>query len=107
MKAVSIHGVPVEGYTAWSLMDNFEWSRGYTERFGLHWVNFDSPNKERIPKASSYFYQQLVRHNGYPNLDEVERWESEAMDECKTYTAMALASSSSKSVYSMLLLIII
>ena len=61
LRAIEINNVPVEGYTAWSLMDNFEWSHGYTERFGFHWVNFNSKNRERIPKASSYFYKQMGR----------------------------------------------
>jgi len=60
LRAIEINNVPVEGYTAWSLMDNFEWSHGYTERFGFHWVNFQSKNRERIPKASSYFYKQMA-----------------------------------------------
>merc|ERR1711970_491109 len=91
MQAVVHHGVPVHGYTAWSLMDNFEWGRGYRERFGLHWVNFDSPKRERIPKASSYFYRQIIEANGFPSQYEVGQWEARALDECRTYTAMALA----------------
>lgn len=106
MQAINTHSIPVKGYTAWSLMDNFEWSKGYTERFGLHWVNFDSPHKERIIKASGYFYMQLVRHNGFPNKYEVDKWERQAMDSCKIYTAMAKTSSDVKIGFNLFLLFI-
>merc|ERR1712176_66742 len=91
-RAISEDNVNVEAYTAWSLMDNFEWSRGYTERFGLHWVNFDSPTKERIIKASGYSYNQIIRHNGFPSKSEVDVWEDQALDQCTTFSAMAQAS---------------
>ena len=42
-------GLPIDGYFAWSLMDNFEWAYGYTERFGLIRVDYDT--LERTPKA--------------------------------------------------------
>ena len=51
-------GAPVEGYYAWSLLDNFEWSLGYSKRFGLVYVDFASG--ERIPKDSFWFYRDLV-----------------------------------------------
>ena len=94
MQAVLKYGVPVHAYTSWSLMDNFEWGRGYSERFGLYWVNFESEKRDRIPKASSYFYKHLIEANGFPSAYEVKKWEDKALDECKTYTAMAVASGS-------------
>ena len=52
-------GVPLMGYFAWSLLDNFEWAEGYEQRFGLVWVNFET--QERIPKQSALWYQSLLR----------------------------------------------
>jgi len=46
-------------------MDNFEWTSGYTERFGLHYVNFSDPARPRIPKESALFYSRLIQDNGF------------------------------------------
>jgi beta-glucosidase len=54
-------GYPLMGYFHWSLMDNFEWSCGYTRRFGL--THVDYPTKKRIPKLSFRWYQQVIREN--------------------------------------------
>jgi beta-glucosidase len=54
-------GVPVEGYFAWSLMDNYEWDHGYTQRFGLTWVDY--PTQRRIPKDSAAFYRGVIEAN--------------------------------------------
>ena len=51
-------GVPVVGYFAWSLLDNFEWAHGYARRFGLVYVDY--PTLERIPKSSFYWYRDLI-----------------------------------------------
>ena len=51
-------GAPLKGYFAWSLMDNFEWSFGYSKRFGL--VHVDPLTGARLPKDSYYFYRDLV-----------------------------------------------
>ena len=57
-------GVPVGGYFAWSLLDNFEWTHGYRKRFGLVRVDFDS--QRRTPKRSAYWYRDVVAQGGLP-----------------------------------------
>jgi beta-glucosidase len=51
-------GAPVKGYFVWSLLDNFEWSHGYSKRFGI--VYIDYPTLERVPKDSFYWYRDLI-----------------------------------------------
>ncbi|MGN6798190.1 MAG: GH1 family beta-glucosidase [Gaiellaceae bacterium] len=51
-------GVPLKGYFAWSLLDNFEWAWGYWKRFGLVYVDFAT--LERVPKGSFYWYRDLI-----------------------------------------------
>jgi beta-glucosidase len=54
-------GVPLRGYFAWSLLDNFEWSHGYGRRFGL--VHTDYRTQRRTPKASAHWYGEVARSN--------------------------------------------
>ena len=51
-------GVPVDGYFAWTLLDNFEWTHGYSRRFGLVYVDY--PTLARIPKSSFTWYRDLI-----------------------------------------------
>jgi beta-glucosidase len=51
-------GVKINGYFAWSLMDNFEWAEGYTKRFGLVRVDYDT--QERVIKNSGLAYRNLI-----------------------------------------------
>ena len=55
-------GADVRGYHAWSLLDNFEWSEGYEQRFGLVWVDF--PTGARTPKESAKWYGRVAAENG-------------------------------------------
>jgi beta-glucosidase len=51
-------GVPLRGYFAWSLLDNFEWAWGYWKRFGLIYVDYAT--LDRIPKGSFYWYRDFI-----------------------------------------------
>ena len=55
-------GVDIRGYFQWSIMDNFEWELGYSKRFGLVYVDYDT--LERIPKDSYGWYRDVVRSRG-------------------------------------------
>ncbi len=51
-------GVPALGYFLWSLLDNFEWAEGYSKRFGIVYVDYET--QKRIPKYSAYWYKALI-----------------------------------------------
>jgi beta-glucosidase len=51
-------GAPMKGYFVWSFLDNFEWSLGYSKRFGIVYVDY--PTQERVPKDSFYRYRELI-----------------------------------------------
>ena len=54
-------GVDVRGYFAWSLLDNFEWAMGYTQRFGLVHVDFET--QRRTVKESGRFLGRVAKAN--------------------------------------------
>lgn len=55
-------GVPLAGYFAWSLLDNFEWAEGYAKRFGIIYVDYE--NQKRIIKDSGYWYRDTIAAQG-------------------------------------------
>ncbi len=55
-------GVDLRGYFAWSLLDNFEWNHGFSKRFGI--VHVDYETQRRTPKASARFYSEVIRTRG-------------------------------------------
>lgn len=58
-------GVKLGGYFVWSLLDNFEWAQGYTPRFGIFRVDYDT--LKRIPKESAFMYRDIIQANAVPH----------------------------------------
>ena len=55
-------GVDLRGYMVWSLLDNLEWSHGFSKRFGIVHVNFET--QQRTPKDSARLYAAIIASNG-------------------------------------------
>lgn len=58
----SKEGVVIKSYFGWTFTDNWEWTAGFTDRFGATWVDFDSPEKTRYAKRSAYFLKDFFGH---------------------------------------------
>lgn len=56
-------GVPIRGYHQWSLLDNFEWAEGYSQRFGMVWTDYANGQKRTI-KDSGHWYAGVAQRNG-------------------------------------------
>ena len=54
-------GADIEGYFLWSFIDNFEWANGYTDRFGIVYVDYTT--QKRIPKDSAYWYRNWIEEH--------------------------------------------
>ncbi len=68
---------PVEGYFYWTLVDNFEWERGWTQKFGL-W-SLDLETQARLQRPSGKMYAEICKTNGISS-DTVEKYAPELMD---------------------------
>jgi beta-glucosidase len=60
-------GVDLRGYQVWSLMDNFEWGYGYSKRFGIVYIDFET--QERVLKDSAKWYSELIATRSIPAID--------------------------------------
>ncbi|XP_063932690.1 myrosinase 1-like [Zophobas morio] len=60
LEAIHLDGVNVKAFMAWSLMDNFEWNQGYTVKFGLHYVDFENPERPRSIKQSGEYFKRVI-----------------------------------------------
>ncbi len=63
VRAAMDAGVPVRGYHQWSLLDNFEWAEGYSQRFGMVWTDYANGQKRTI-KDSGHWFAGVARRNG-------------------------------------------
>lgn len=61
IRNAAAEGVRVAGYFVWSFLDNFEWEKGYTQRFGIVWVDYKT--QIRLPKRSAYWYADVIAAN--------------------------------------------
>ncbi|XP_072947938.1 myrosinase 1-like [Epargyreus clarus] len=61
--AIKEDGVNVVGYTAWTLIDNFEWTDGYSVNFGLYDVDFNDPARTRTARASARYYAGVIKRH--------------------------------------------
>ncbi|XP_018320181.1 myrosinase 1-like [Agrilus planipennis] len=71
LEAINEDNVNVQGYAAWTLMDNFEWRYGLIYRYGIHSINFTDPDLRRTPKLSATFYKNVIANRAvgdYPSL---------------------------------------
>ncbi|GJQ69297.1 hypothetical protein Trydic_g6431 [Trypoxylus dichotomus] len=69
LDAIKYDQCNIKAYTIWSLLDNMEWTDGYTAKFGLYFVDFNNPSRRRVAKSSVEFYKLLIRSQQIPVLN--------------------------------------
>ena len=62
LQCASDEGVDIRGYFLWTFLDNFEWEKGFSERFGI--VHVDFATQKRTAKDSAFWYQKVIESNG-------------------------------------------
>ncbi|CAH1973279.1 unnamed protein product [Acanthoscelides obtectus] len=62
LDAIYIDNVNLTGYTAWSILDDWEWSTGYHSLIGMYKVDFNDPNRARIPRKSVAYFTQIAKN---------------------------------------------
>ncbi|CAN8286475.1 unnamed protein product [Cochlearia groenlandica] len=76
-KAITVDGCDVRGYSAWSFLDNFEWERGYTMRFGLYYVDYKDDLKRYAKDSAKWFKKFLEKSEKTTPLDlskTIKKW---------------------------------
>lgn len=76
----------MQRFTVQSLMDGFEGNQGYSQRFGLHHVNFEDEGRPRTPKQSAYVFSQIIEQNGFVSHKHVFR--GLGMSHSRSYTTL-------------------
>ncbi|KAJ8932965.1 hypothetical protein NQ318_004476 [Aromia moschata] len=71
LEAIHEDEVKVKAFAAWSLLDNFEWISGYSEKFGLYHVNFSDPKRKRTAKKSVEWYKNVITHRRIVDIKEI------------------------------------
>jgi beta-glucosidase len=61
LQRAAAEGYPIKGYFLWSLLDNYEWADGYSKRFGIHYVDFET--RKRTRKLSADWYREVIARN--------------------------------------------